>query len=146
MPSPVKPQNLSNHARLHPLFHFVLIPIFAFFMVFSVMAALRAPLGPATVQALVATALLLLCYQTRVYALRVQDRVIRLEERVRMASLLPEELRSHAMALQMGQYVALRFASDAELAALVRSTLNEDLSGRQIKERIVNWRGDYSRI
>ena len=94
----------------------------------------------------VALAGLVLAVKTRVYSLRIQDRVIRLEERLRLASLLPESLRSRIGELSEGQLIGLRFASDAEVPGLVEKSLSGKLSCAEIKKAIVNWRPDYWRI
>jgi len=80
--------------------------------------------------------------RVRTYGLRVQDRVIRLEETLRMQVILPEALRSRIQELRTGQLVALRFASDGELAARMEETLKEGLTATAIKQRIQTWRPD----
>jgi Family of unknown function (DUF6526) len=95
---------------------------------------------------LVAAALLLGMLYARLFALAVQDRVIRLEERVRYERILPEELRWRADELTVNQFVSLRFASDDELPQLMRKVLDDKLTERKaIKQLIKNWRPDYLR-
>lgn len=93
-----------------------------------------------------AVTFLLFLFKLRLYALHNQDRLIRLEEQLRMKALLPAALASRAMGLKPSQYVALRFASDEELPGLVQQTLDEDLNNEQIKQRIKTWRADDFRI
>jgi hypothetical protein len=87
-----------------------------------------------------------LAVRSRDRALVAQDRVIRLEERLRLQALLPAEDRAHINELSINQLIALRFASDEELPALVRKTLTQNLEPKAIKQSIVNWRGDYHRV
>jgi hypothetical protein len=87
-----------------------------------------------------------LAVRSRDRALVAQDRVIRLEERLRLQALLPAEDRAHINELSIKQLIALRFASDEELPALVRKTLTQNLEPKAIKQSIVNWRGDYHRV
>ncbi len=146
-----KPQNLANHVRLDPPFHFLMVPVavitvlvVGYYLVHSFLAQsfhwLGAWLLVITVAAMVAT------FKIRLYALRVQDRVIRLEERLRLTSLLQEPLRSRISELTDAQFVGLRFAPDEELPALVQRALDEKLGTGDIKKAITNWRPDYSRI
>jgi hypothetical protein len=88
-----------------------------------------------------------IAWYARINALRVQDRVIRLEERLRLERLLPADLRARIGELGFGQLAALRFASDDEVAELFRQVLAEDLQDRRvIKRRIRNWRADWMRV
>jgi hypothetical protein len=90
--------------------------------------------------------LVVLTLKTRSYSLRQQDRIIRLEEKLRLASVLPEDLRLRLPELSDAQLIALRFAPDNELPGLVQRTLSEKLAPKQIKQSITAWRPDYSRI
>ena len=96
---------------------------------------------------LLAVGLILLSLAARLQALKAQDRVIRLEERLRYQAVLPSALAQEAANLKTGQMIALRFASDAELPQLVEKTLNGELqTSKEIKLAIKNWRGDYLRV
>ncbi len=147
------PQDLANHTRFDPLFHFFLGPVFILGVILSVIHLL-AHVGHSDFRdnfhagliVLLAVALLVAVAKERLYALKVQDRVIRLEERLRLHQLLSEPLRSRIPELTEDQLIALRFASDAEVPRLVERTLNEKLSRKQIKQAIVNWRPDYWRV
>jgi hypothetical protein len=89
---------------------------------------------------------IVLMFKTRLYALKVQDRVIRLEEQLRLAQLLPDSSRQRIGELSEGQLIALRFASDGEVAALVEQALGGNWDQKQIKSAIKNWRPDYLRV
>lgn len=139
-------QNFANHAKFDPPFHFFLAPLFAANVIVSLVALFR-NLNFATAWAfVVAVGLMGLVFKTRIYSLKVQDRVIRLEERLRIAQLCNGSSRDAAGKLTEGQLVALRFASDGELPALVDKTLASNLGNRDIKKAIVNWRADFFRV
>jgi Family of unknown function (DUF6526) len=146
-------QNLANHARFDPLFHFFLGPVFILGVILSLIHFF-AHVGHSSFRdnfhagliVLLAVALLVAVFKERLYALKVQDRVIRLEERLRLSQILPEPLRSRIPELTEDQLIGVRFASDAEVPKLVERTLSEKLSRKQIKQAIVNWRPDNWRI
>jgi Family of unknown function (DUF6526) len=148
-----KPQTLANHTRFDPPFHFFIVPIIALGVIFTFIhffahlshADFRDNLH-AILLILLALALMTWLLKTRLYALKVQDRVIRLEERLRLMQLLPEPLRSRIPELTEGQLIGLRFASDAEVPKLTERALNEKLSRNDIKKAIQNWRPDYWRV
>ncbi len=140
------PQSYANHTRLDPGFHFVLIPLVFVAVVLSIISLVHRHSQHATLWAVLAIALLLTAGKARSYALKVQDRVIRLEERLRLALLLPEAARPRIAELTERQLIALRFASDAELPALAMRALNEGLTSKQIKTAIESWRADTFRV
>lgn len=141
-----KPQTYANHTRFDPWFHYFLAPVLLITVILSIIHLVRHPHVHSAWLVVLSLALLVLATRTRMYALKVQDRVIRLEERLRMATLLLEPLRSRIGELTEKQLIGLRFASDAELSALVERTLNEKLTQKQIKQAIQNWRPDYFRV
>jgi hypothetical protein len=148
-----KPQSLANHARWDPPFHFFILPIFALGLILSLIhffahithGDMRDHIH-SFLLILLALALLTLMLKVRFYSIKVQDRVIRLEERLRLTQLLQEPLRSRVPELTEGQLCGLRFASDAEVPKLVERALNEKLSRADIKKAIQNWRPDYWRV
>jgi hypothetical protein len=143
------PQNYKNHARFHPPFHFFLAPIMLINVIVTIVVLVRHWPQHIALHAwivLIAFALFLLTGFARGYALKVQDRVIRLEENLRYQRLLPPDLAASAQSLAIKQIVALRFASDAELPALLQRALIENLPPKIIKQSITNWRADYLRV
>jgi hypothetical protein len=141
-----KPQSFQNHARLHPIFHLVLIPILFINVIIAAVLLVRFPGWPTAWATVMAFALFLLALLVRMNPVKVQDRVIRLEERLRLTALLPDPLRARISELSERQLIALRFAPDDEIPALVQKTLNENLAGKQIKQAINNWRPDHWRV
>lgn len=141
-----KPQTFANHMRLDPLFHFFALPVFLISVIAAIVHFLMHPGLHSGWLFVVAVAAAIVVMKIRVYTLRVQDRVIRLEERLRLASLLPEPLRSRIPELTEEQLIGLRFASDAELPKLAERVLSEKLSRTDIKKAIQTWRPDYWRV
>jgi hypothetical protein len=148
-----KPQTLANHVRWDPPFHFFVLPVLALGLILS-LVHFFAHINHGDVRdhihafllILLAVAFLTWLTKTRLYALRVQDRVIRLEERLRLTQLLSEPLRSRIPEFTEEQLVGLRFASDGELPKLAERALNEKLSRDDIKKAIQTWRPDYWRV
>jgi hypothetical protein len=140
-------QNFANHVRLVPTFHFFVVPVMILNFGWSVYRLVHNGFtGDGVLGALTALALVLLMFHARLFALRVQDRVIRLEERLRMTRLFPEDLKPRIAEFTPGQLVALRFASDDELPALARKVLNDNLTDTKvIKQAVKHWRADYLR-
>lgn len=138
------PQTFANHRRIDPWYHYVAFSLVAMAFIWSIIRLCHS--REYLWQVITASALLVVWAKVRVYALRVQDRVIRLEETLRMNALLPEALKARISELKPGQFVALRFASDLELAARVEEALMEGLGNEAIKKRIQMWRPDTFRV
>jgi hypothetical protein len=141
-----KPQSYTNHARMDPPFHYFLGPLLIIAIILSIISLVRHPGLHSTLWLLLAIGLFLTAGKARSYALKAQDRVIRLEERLRLSMLLPEAARPRIAELTEPQLIALRFASDAELPALAIRALNEGLTNKQIKTSIQSWRADTFRV
>lgn len=146
-----KPQNFQNHGRIDPSFHWFLVPaatLLLFVAVYIFIGAVRSGQDRrlALVLLLAVVWAIVAMFKVRIYALKVQDRVIRLEERLRMEKLLPPALGARVYELTEPQFVALRFGSDAELPALVEKTLAGNLPPKAIKQAIQTWRPDYWRV
>jgi hypothetical protein len=139
-------QSFTNHARTVPGFHYGVIGALSLNFLWSLVRLYRIPGIDALVGVITAVGLLGLIFYARMFPLRVQDRLIRLEMSLRLASVLPADLRARIGVLRPGQLVALRFASDAELPGLVRQVLDENLTDRrEIKRRIREWQPDHLR-
>jgi len=139
-------QTYKNHTRLLPLFHLFVLPVLLLNLLNDIRRAWRYPSEGTVFVVVVSAALLTLALLARIQALTVQDRVIRLEMRLRLRQVLPPELHGRINDLTHRQLVALRFASDAELPVLVREILDGKLqTGKEIKLRVKNWQGDWLR-
>ena len=140
-------QNFANHTKMVPLFHYFVLPVLILNFAWSIRHWVKAGFSlDAFIGILTAVAIVMLAFFARIFALSVQDRVIRLEERLRFEKLLPPDLRARIDEFTRGQLVALRFASDAELPALARKVLDErQTDAKTIKQMVRNWRADYLR-
>ena len=140
-------QNFSNHTRFVPPFHYVALPILLVNFVSAVVGLFNGITWDASLHVLVAVALIIVALFARVFALKAQDRVIRLEMRLRMRELLPEDRQGRINDFTPTQMVSLRFAGDAELPELARKVLDENITkSTSIKKMITDWQGDYFRV
>ena len=141
-----KVQSFSNHTKIDPAFHQFLIPVALILLIAAITNLVRnlgwesGFLTLAMIWAIVAL------FRIRLYALKVQDRVIRLEERLRLQRVLPPQLQGKIQDLKESQLIALRFASDGELTGLVEKTLGGNLPNKEIKQAIQSWRPDEWRV
>ena len=140
------PQNFKNHARIDPPFHMVLATILAVNLYMVGLFTFRHPSLFSWWLVILSIAIWIPVIKLRSYPLKVQDRVIRLEERLRLQSLASAEWHAQIYKLSEGQLVGLRFASDDEVVALAKEALEQNLTRKQIKERIKSWRADDYRV
>jgi hypothetical protein len=140
-------QDFTHHTRVVPVYHFFDIPVMVINFVWSLFRLRTLGFSFAGIfGVLLAAALVVLVFYARLFPLAVQDRLIRLEERLRCERLLPADLRPRIGEFSADQLVALRFACDAELPLLARKVLDEKLTERKaIKKLIKNWKPDYQR-
>ncbi len=140
------PQTYQNHARSLPVFHFVVLPLLLAYFIGTLYAAFSTRGLLAHLDLMLSVALILLALSARRMAVTVQDRVIRLEERLRMRALLPADLLPRIEEFSVSQLIALRFASDEELPALAREVLDKHIEDRNvIKQKVTRWRADHLR-
>ncbi|HET7712119.1 MAG TPA: DUF6526 family protein [Thermoanaerobaculia bacterium] len=140
-------QSYANHRRYHPLFHFIGFPILAVNVLFAAYFMVRRPTIFTFWNLLVAIALTITIFLARLYALKNQNRIIRLEETLRLSRCLPDDLKGRIGELRTDDFVGIRFCADEELPELCRAILGGEVTGRDaIKRRIRNWRADWNRI
>src|SRR5262249_9441901 len=140
-------QTFANHTRLHAPFHFFVGPVMLTNFIWSVVQFVRAPDLNSGWWIMVSLALLVLTFLVRLNPLKVQDRIIRLEEKLRYQQLLSSPALQKAGTLGTGQMIALRFAGDDELEELVEAVLAGKLTkGVEIKRAIKHWRADTFRV
>ncbi len=141
------PQTYANHMRLHPPFHYFLAPGAIALLVLTVVNVVRHYRRmDAWILLIMAILFFAALFQVRLYPLRVQDRLIRLEERLRLEAVLKAGIAGRIPELTEAQLIALRFASDSELPALVDKVLATKMAGPDIKRAIVTWRADTFRV
>jgi hypothetical protein len=141
------PQTYANHTRWHSPFHFFVMPVMVINFILSIVQFVRTPGWYPGWWIVFSLALVVLAFLVRINPLRAQDRIIRLEERLRYQQLLPADLARQTATLTHGQMIALRFASDDELEGRVRQVLEGQLTKpAEIKRAIENWRADILRV
>ena len=141
-----KTQSLSNHARFDPQYHFFLFALYLLNLVYAGFHLHRQPSLSSGWYLVLSLAAIVPIFKLRTYPLKVQDRVIRLEERLRLQALAPPEWHAQIYRLSESQLIALRFAADDEVVELAKQALEHNLNRKQIKERIRNWRTDDWRV
>jgi hypothetical protein len=140
------PQCLKNHGRLDPWFHIVTFFALLANLVVSIVYLVHHLCFYSAWLVVLSIAVFVPYFILRVYPLKVQDRVIRLEERIRLQALAPSEWHSQIYRLSEDQLIALRFAADDEVVELAKQALEHNLTRKQIKERIKDWRPDNWRV
>lgn len=141
-----KPQDLKNHGRVDPAFHYLLSGILLVNLIVAFVYLVRSPGFYSAWLVALSLAAIVLLFKVRLYPMKVQDRVIRLEERLRLQALAPAEWHSQIYRLSEDQLIGLRFAADDEVVELAKQALEHNLTRKQIKERIRDWRPDYFRV
>ena len=143
---PSEKQVYRNHTRWSPLYHFVASPITGLYALWAIWTAIRVPGMTEIVHAIWAVGIAVGLLTARFMAVTVQNRVIRLEMRLRLREVLPAPLASRINELTVRQLIGLRFAGDAELPSLVERTLKGELADqKQIKQAVTDWQSDYLR-
>jgi hypothetical protein len=141
-----KPQDFKSHGRFDPPYHFFLTIVVIANVIIAITYAAHHPHFYPIWLAILSIAAFVALFRMRTYPLKVQDRVIRLEERLRLQALAPSEWHSQIYRLSEDQLVGLRFAGDDEVVELAKQALEHNLNRKQIKERIKSWRPDYWRV
>jgi hypothetical protein len=141
-----EPQSFKNHGRHDPAFHFVLFFVLVLNLIFAVVHLYRHQQISSAWFLVLSVAAFIAWAKLRFYPLKVQDRVIRLEERLRLQALAPAEWHAQIYRLSADQLIGLRFASDSEVVELAKQALEHNLNRKQIKERIKDWRPDEFRV
>ncbi len=142
-------QNFKNHARYYPFHHFVITPLTLVLLGWTISRS-NFSTSESTVESLyellIAIILILLPLLARLYALKLQNRMILNEMRIRYFHLTGNSFYEKEDRLKLGQIIALRFASDEELLDLMEKSIEKGLTPKEIKLQIKNWKGDYRRV
>lgn len=139
-------QHFGNHTQYTPGYHFFATPVSVAYFAWTVRQLVVLPSVETAFGAVGGLAVVAILLMSRIQTLRVQDRVIRLEERLRLAHILPADLQSHIPTIRPGHLVAMRFASDEEVPDLMRQVIkNPDMKQKDIKRQIRKWNSDYFR-
>jgi len=141
-----KSQDIKNHARLDPSYHVLLLGLYLLNLVYAGFHLYRQPSLSSGWYLVLSLAAIVPIFKLRTYPLKVQDRVIRLEERLRLQALAPQQWHAQIYRLSESQLIALRFAGDDEVVELAKQALEHNLNRKQIKERIKSWRSDEWRV
>jgi hypothetical protein len=142
----MRQQNFANHTQLTPAYHLVAVPLGLAYLVWAIARTVDNPSADTGFALLGAAAIVMAMVVSRLQALKVQDRTIRHEERLRLAALLPPDLQPHIGSLRASHLIALRFASDAEVEPLVRRIIADpSISPKAIKQSVREWRADWFR-
>ncbi len=140
------PQSLKNHTKFDPPFHFLLTSVLLINLGLAITFLVQRKNLPSAWFVVLSVAAIVALFLLRHYPLKVQDRVIRLEERLRLQALAPAEWHAQIFRLSEDQLIGLRFAADDEVVDLAKQALEHNLNRKQIKERIRNWRADHWRV
>jgi hypothetical protein len=139
-------QTYANHTRWVPPYHFFALPVFLVNIGWQIYHLIKGFSADTVISTLLAFALFIAALFGRLCALSVQDRLIRLEMRLRMSSVLPQDMRARIPEFTVSQLIGLRFASDQELPALARKVLDEKIAScKPIKQMVKNWQADEQR-
>lgn len=139
-------QSLKNHARFDPYYHFFIASLYLVNLVYAGFHLYRQPSLSSGWYLVLSLAVIVPIFKLRLYPLKVQDRVIRLEERLRLQALAPQQWHAQIYRLTESQLIALRFAADDEVVELAKQALEHNLNRKQIKDRIKSWRADDWRV
>lgn len=141
-----QPQSLANHARFDPLYHGFIVAVYLANLGVAIYEVVQHRNLATWWFLFLSIALIVPIFKLRLYPLKVQDRVIRLEERLRLQALAPAEWHAQIYRLTEAQLIALRFAADDEVVKLAKQALEDNLTPKQIKERVRSWRADEWRV